>query len=498
MLAHKDKVQSQKSFRIEIICITILLIIYLFVTIIASSRLYPVWMDEVMLSDPAVNLYLGNGFTSSAWWHQPSTAFHAGTSLLYPLLLYVWLKLFGFSLEIVRSFNYFLITVSIIVIWLAIIRLKIIHSPWIRISLLISIILSESVSLSYISTRYDSLGIFLCSIILLIATLSHIYLRLILLIALGFLFPLTGLMLVAYSAILIILIIVYSHGKYWKESLALSFGIVLGGLSLYQLYSHQGVWDSYLIFINNQSYQKLSLIPKILRVFVKDSFCNGLRKDYSSIILFQSLLILAAYKIIKKRFHLFSFVSFGLLIVMTIPIGMCGLGRYPLYYSWTTFIPLAISVCVTFDQILSSKPNKKLLTIFWAIFMLSIVGSAMVGFPSYFNIAVKYWHARDYNRVNDFIEQYTDQEDYVLGDYSIFYAIKKNNIPVIFPLKTLGLTSKEKEQINVVIMKPNMPDESWQPNLENTLEFLGGDWEKINNKPGEMQFRLSIYRRTED
>src|ERR1700733_10639900 len=71
---------------------------------LASGVRYPfVWTDEVMYADPAVNLYLGHGFTSSAWYAQPADAFWAGNVPLHSALLYLWLKLFGFSILAVRS-----------------------------------------------------------------------------------------------------------------------------------------------------------------------------------------------------------------------------------------------------------------------------------------------------------------------------------------------------------------------------------------------------------
>jgi hypothetical protein len=45
---------------------------------LATAERFPVpWVDEIMFADPAVNLLLGNGFTSSAWFGQRKDAFWA-------------------------------------------------------------------------------------------------------------------------------------------------------------------------------------------------------------------------------------------------------------------------------------------------------------------------------------------------------------------------------------------------------------------------------------
>src|SRR5689334_18193604 len=91
----------------EIWCVILFLLGFLLVNLATSARYPYVWIDEVMYSDPAVNLYLGNGFTSTAWYAQPSNEFWAGNVPLHSALLYLWMKTFGFSIVAVRSINYF-------------------------------------------------------------------------------------------------------------------------------------------------------------------------------------------------------------------------------------------------------------------------------------------------------------------------------------------------------------------------------------------------------
>src|SRR5580658_8324525 len=97
---------------------------------------YPfVWIDEVMYADPAVNLYLGNGFTSSAWYVQHADEFWAGNVPLHSALLYLWLKAFGFSILSVRSINYAYWMASALLLWRACLRLSLVAASLARVLL---------------------------------------------------------------------------------------------------------------------------------------------------------------------------------------------------------------------------------------------------------------------------------------------------------------------------------------------------------------------------
>src|SRR5688572_1207108 len=66
---------------------------------------YPVFIDEPGYSDPSASLLLGQGFTSGAWYAQGYEGFWAGNVPLHQACLYLWMKVFGFSLVAVRSIN---------------------------------------------------------------------------------------------------------------------------------------------------------------------------------------------------------------------------------------------------------------------------------------------------------------------------------------------------------------------------------------------------------
>ena len=95
----------------------LLLAAFLAFNLLTATRYPFVWIDEVMYADPAVNFLLGHGFTSSAWYAQPSGEFWAGNVPLHSALLWVWMKVFGFSITAVRSINYAYLVAVCLLAW---------------------------------------------------------------------------------------------------------------------------------------------------------------------------------------------------------------------------------------------------------------------------------------------------------------------------------------------------------------------------------------------
>ncbi|MDH4276258.1 MAG: hypothetical protein OEW08_14590, partial [Gammaproteobacteria bacterium] len=76
------------------------------VNFLTAERFPVVWLDEVMFIDPAINLYLGNGFNSTAWPYQDHDRQFAGYPPLYALLLTVWMHITSIQPTGLRSMNY--------------------------------------------------------------------------------------------------------------------------------------------------------------------------------------------------------------------------------------------------------------------------------------------------------------------------------------------------------------------------------------------------------
>lgn len=131
-----------------------------------TATLYPpVNWDEILFTDPAVNLATGKGFRSSVWHTQPYDPIFASNAPLYPLLLAVWIQLTSFTPTAVRLLNYFFMAIAASLVWFGAAKSELIRSPRNRVFLLCVILFGEGVSLAFRMGRYDTLGILVLAMI---------------------------------------------------------------------------------------------------------------------------------------------------------------------------------------------------------------------------------------------------------------------------------------------------------------------------------------------
>src|SRR4051812_18918116 len=135
------------------------LICGMFILNICTYRLYAaVWADDVLWSEPAINLARTGHFTTSVWYLQPAGTFWAAQSPLYPLTLSLWVRLAGSSLLAVRSFNLFLVTIAAFLVWTTAWRFRLVLKPIGRLGVVALTFLGYGLSFSYRCSRPDIAG----------------------------------------------------------------------------------------------------------------------------------------------------------------------------------------------------------------------------------------------------------------------------------------------------------------------------------------------------
>jgi hypothetical protein len=455
--------------RIEVISLTIVFLLFLSINLATGDRLPTVYIDEVSFTDPAANLYFGNGFTSTAWFAQTKDEFWAAHGPLYSALLYLWMLLFGFSPIAVRSLNYVLIVISMFLLWLAIVRLNLVPSTRRRIALVLLLLLAYGMTFNYRTGRLDCIAILLFTASALVYSIQSTRVRYLLLFCISILFPMAGLQMVAYAAIFCGLLLIYLRRSFLKECVFLSSGTAVGAICLYILYSLNGVVDGFVATITPMSpllgkdlasnFATRSLSRKISL-----GFPFVLAKDISYPFLLTSALAVTAYKWATGQFRLSSVLSFGVAVAFCVPLLMFLVYQYPAYYSWMTFIPL--SVCVFSGMQDLSRDRSKHLSIRTAIGCLFIAG--LVGLPLHLVLAAYDWNDRDYTPVEALAERHVVKDNWVLSDYSAYYAVKKRAGVVFLPHYLNIMSSHEKEKLSVLIIHPR--------GLETVRRRVGGKW----------------------
>ena len=255
------------SRRMELVLGCLLFSTFLVANLGTSSRSPVIWQDEVMFTDPAANLYFGQGFTSSAWFQSRDTWF-AGNSPLYSLCLYPWIRVFGFDVVAVRALNYVLIVTVAAVCLLALSRLGLVRSPVPRLVFVLLILCGDGVTYSYRSGRYDCLGMLLVSTLFLMLTLAPGQARTAGVFVIAALAPWAGLQLLPYLALLGLLVLLVRGRGAIADVLTVGLGCLAGLASLAALLLENGVADEFLTSVSILSGSRGSLTGRLATALV--------------------------------------------------------------------------------------------------------------------------------------------------------------------------------------------------------------------------------------
>ncbi|MBD2413774.1 hypothetical protein FACHB389_31590 [Nostoc calcicola FACHB-389] len=482
---------SYVNLKQEILILFSILVLFLLVNLTTYTRFPIVWLDEGMFTDPAANLYLGHGFKSSIWHSQNMNEFWAGYPPLYAILLYGWMRLFGFSLPSVRSLNYILIVAAVTIIWLAVTRLSLVTSTMSRISLVLIILLGYGVSLNYRSGRVDCTNILVTSLAFLAYSIVSVRLRLILLACIGVFFPLSGLQTLPYTVILCCLLLIFLGKSFLKEAVSLGIGIVIGIACLYIFYSSHGVWDGFVASVRRHSAYGVQAaaggFDSLMAMLQGASFT----RDPSFVSLFIASVLLIIYQIKIGSFKLRSPITFGLVASICTTIGVFAVGKFPTYYSWMAYIPLAITTFSAFSRIKLNLNN-----LLQRLFVIFIIITSLCGWTLQTVLAVSTWSYRDHTKVEEFVNKNIKSSDWVYFDESAYYPLRKK-AAAIFNKEYLRIMSpEEKEQVSALVINPD--------DLDKVTKQLGGEWigssdilnpHKVNDRLFSDTYKLQVWRR---
>jgi hypothetical protein len=437
----------------------LLLLGFLVLNLLTSTRYPFVAGDEVTYSDPAVNLYLGKGFTSTVWFAQSADEFWAGNVPLHPLLLYVWLKLFGLSILSVRSINYVYMAVNCWLVWRFCVRLNLIASARLRLLLLGLILSGFSVVFSYRSGRPDCLAMLIICLFLPAHTLRRTGLVLGSFFLLGCVAPWAGLQLLPLLAVGGILLFLYLGKSFLPRVLAAWFGAAVGLGSLFFFYFSHNVLPQFLTSVRWQANE--GFFQALNRGEFRHS--NLLPKDFSFAALFLLALVVAAWQMRKGTFQRKSMLSFGLVYSVALSLALIASAKFPTYYGWMTYLPLNLCLCASFTTLKRDGGPVRLSRAL-------IAAALLAGIPlNAFNASLN-WADRDYAHVEKLIRNSVTSSDWLYGDFTAYYAAKTQAAQVFMPnyLLTSPFRPEEKQRMTVLVVDPK--------NLSLATNAVGGVW----------------------
>ena len=151
-------------------------------------------------------------------------------------------------------------------------------------------------------------------------------------------------------------------------------GLLLGCVALFAFYTAHGVWLNFVMQFYFESTNRLGYI----------------NKDPSLALLFLACIILMVAEIRNRSFRFFFPMGFAIAAGVMIPAGLLATRKFPIYYSWMVYIPVALALA---GEI--SRRRATVSSAAQAMVALSLCGACLVGLPVQMASAAYYWKDRN-------------------------------------------------------------------------------------------------------
>jgi hypothetical protein len=309
---------------------------YVATLFLGSQRFIP-WLDEVQFTDPGANLYFNGRFVSTVWSHQTNNEIFLGNAPLYPFLLGLWFKLIGFGVLQARALGWLFGVVGIAVALWIVDRSKLVerrHYPWLT-ALFLS---SWGVNQSFWSARYDTLGLFLISLVVLGAVRPHDRLARTLSRLALFIVPFAGYYLVVVC-IFILAFPVLCLRKPVRSAISEGLYLALGVAALFGTYAV--VADVRKLFVESvlsagtlpgQLARGVMVGPSVFGEKARNMLALVYQDLSFTFLLGTVLLVWLVWPRARRRIDRTDYVLLSGAILL--PIALSVIGKYPPYYSW--------------------------------------------------------------------------------------------------------------------------------------------------------------------
>ena len=474
---------------VGLICI---LLAFILLNGLVATRTPGVYVDEPQLVDPAANLYLGAGFTSTLW-SQPRAAFWSGYVPLYPGILALGFKVMGFGLFQTRFVNTLLVAAGACVIWLGLRRSHLVREPLNRL-LCVALVLSGSVStLTFRTIRPDATMFAVCTLVFFACCLpSKFYVRYLLIGLAAALLPASGISVAVYVGTLLGLNLLVYRFANLRLLLAVGIGMVAGVAALRLFYGHFSAWQAFIQGMvpetslsanvpGGTSFVRTKILgeswgsPNMFTCFFGnplDLESKASMFDYSAALLFAAVLLLAFTEWRPLSSDSRKFIIFVVAITLAVPPVMHLAGHYPSYYRWMTYIPLAIALPKLLEIHREAGgrafPRRAVLAV--AAFSLCL------GIPLRTVAVIPSWRNRSVAPLEQVAAQIVRPTDVVIGDFRAYFALRPRcQLLYAYGLNSCGefrlIPDLPTNQISLLCLHPE--------DVAAVTNRIGGSWKKI-------------------
>ena len=444
---------------------------------LATYNLYPtVWADEVLWSEPAINLVKTGHFTTSVWQFQRAGSFWAAQSPLYCFGLAGWMKLVGTDLLAARSFNFALVSLGILLTWLASWRCQLISRPVVRLLIVPLLFTGYGMSFSFRCSRPDIAGMICLLCFGLAFFIRHDKLRPCALFLCALAAPWIGIQVALCLAVICVLAKLFFRQVTMPLCMLLAVGVCLGMASMFAFYQSHGVLKDLMDSIFQAANEKQHFghtdsywasIPKrlhdTLTTYTGDMSCAALLAGLFVLVAFKPGI--ASSRAIRGNLYL-------MCIVLTIPLIFSFIAHFAFYYAYMIYVPLVLVFLMAFEQ---HGLREKWLT---GVGAVAIAAACLIGLPLRLLISTYDCNIVPRNQYAPVIQAALSPSDVVFADYTAFFECKAVAPLVYSPMYSRqfvslskgaqDFTEQEKAQVNVLVIPA--------PKIDEMKLYWGGEW----------------------
>lgn len=489
-----------------------------------TFNLYPtVWADEVLWSEPAINLVKTGHFTTSVWQFQRAGSFWAAQSPLYCFGLAGWMKIIGTDLLAARSFNFALVSLGIFLTWFATWHCKLIFRPSLRILAVPLLLCGYGMSFAFRCSRPDIAGMICLLCLALAFFIRHDKLRPVALFLCASATPWIGIQVALFAAVSCGLAWLFFNSLKLKTCILVGTGIFMGMASMLAFYQAHGVLADLMASIMQAAHEKQHLVGgdsygSSIPLRLRETLA-AFTSDLSGGILLVGIVMLVAC----QRGSLCSRLSPGnwflASIIITIPVVFNFTGHFAFYYAYMIYIPLVLVFLSALEK--STVQSSRIL----GVAGIGVAAAAcLVGLPLRLWISIHDCDIAPRTRYAPIIQAALSAEDVVFAHYTAFFECKDVAPKVYSPMysrrfvdlspSAQDFTDEEKRRVNVLAIPVSKIDEmklywgnEWiavTPPLGDSIRndglksvpFIGKRVQSYLSNPQAIREPLQVLRRT--
>ena len=139
---------------------------------------------------------------------------------------------------------------------------------------------------------------------------------------------------------------------------------------------------------------------------------------------------------------------FAIAAGILIPAALQIVAKFPLYYFWMVFIPLAIALASHLSNVNLSPAFRKM------VYSLLVAG-ALFGLPLRLAAIALNWHSFSQQPIDAFVAKNLSPADAVVSDFKAYYPVKLNCKEMFAPTYVGIMQPEERTGVTALLMRPD-------------------------------------------